>query len=421
MRNTFGHATGVDEYKGGRVRGDEVRDLVEDLAHLLCRCDGLHFRRRDDKIQIEFTDMARIDDGAVDSAGLVGSGADQQVRNGRDWFLCGAETDAYRRLASGFDAETIEAFHSQRKMRAPLVACERMNLVDDERVGGSKGRSRLTRGAHEVERFGCGHHEGRRLLDHRCSLRPWRVARTNSHADRWGGKPHGFRHRGDLQERSLKILRDVDRQRLQRRDIDHPGDVVGSLAAFVGFVQAVDGNQESGQGLARSGWCGDQRVTASSDMGPCVSLRRCRAITEPLPEPCPHSGVKVLHAGGFEQGRRDFKRRRTGLNNGHIAKLLTPCDKKARTPETPAAVRASCEGGKESNPQSAQSEAKARLRPMIGAAARRGKIATESLPRRDQSAERPERSEGAIAANDWRCSSEGQNRDGVAAPERPAF
>ena len=45
---------------------------------------------------------------------------------------------------------------------------------------------------------------------------------------------------GDLGERSLEVLGDVDRERLQRRDVDDPGDAVHVGARLVGAVQRVD-------------------------------------------------------------------------------------------------------------------------------------------------------------------------------------
>ncbi|MCE9594622.1 MAG: hypothetical protein K8S98_10540, partial [Planctomycetes bacterium] len=59
------------------------------------------------------------------------SDADEQLRDGREGALGGRETDALRRHTSVVAAQRIESFERQGEMRAALVACERVDLVDD--------------------------------------------------------------------------------------------------------------------------------------------------------------------------------------------------------------------------------------------------------------------------------------------------
>ena len=51
---------------------------------------------------------------------------------------------------------------------------------------------------------------------------------------------------------------DVDGQGLQGRDVDEPGGAGDQLAGVVGPVGGVDGHQEAGEGLSRSGGGGDE-------------------------------------------------------------------------------------------------------------------------------------------------------------------
>ena len=104
---------------------------------------------------------------------------------------------------------------------------------------------------------------------------------------------------GDLGERALEVLGDVDGQRLQRRDVDHPGDAVDLVAPLVRPVEAVDADEEPGERLARAGGRGDERVVAGGDLGPTFGLRGGGALGEPAPEP--------LRDGRVEPGQRGVR------------------------------------------------------------------------------------------------------------------
>ena len=78
--------------------------------------------------------------------------------------------------------------------------------------------------------------------------------------------------RGDLGERALEVLGDVDGQRLERRDVDDPRGAVDVVARVVGAVQAVDADEEPGERLARAGGRGDRA---------CRGRRRCAASPRP--------------------------------------------------------------------------------------------------------------------------------------------
>ena len=166
MRYPFGHSTGVDEDQGCGVRSDQVGDLIEDLAHLFGRRNRLHLRRRDDEIEVELSNVPRVDDRTVSCAGSTGAIADKEVGHGRNRLLGSGKADPYWRLSSGLNTQALKTLHREREVRPPLVTCERVNLVDDEGVGGRQGGAGLARCAHQVERLGGSDQERRRLLHH---------------------------------------------------------------------------------------------------------------------------------------------------------------------------------------------------------------------------------------------------------------
>ena len=218
VADALGHAASVDEHEGGGVGFDEVGDVLEDLAHLLCWGNRLHFRRRDDQVEVELADMAFIDDGAVEVAVVSAPGTNQKVGHRRDGFLGCRQPNAHRASVcpTAGATQVVEAFEGERQVRAAFVSSERMDLIDDDRVDGTECRPGSRRRAHEVQRLGGGHDKGRWLLDHGGSYRGRRVARAHADADGRCRPAHRLRDCGDLHEGSLEVLGNVDGQGLQR-------------------------------------------------------------------------------------------------------------------------------------------------------------------------------------------------------------
>jgi hypothetical protein len=169
-------------------------------------------------------------------------------------------------------------------MSATLVASERVDLVDDDRLGAAQQLSTARRGQQQVERFGRRDQDVRRMLEHRRSGMRRRVARAQRHAH--------LRHRntellGDfpnLGERALQILLNVGRERLERRHVhDLRMDLRGGLDARA--IEPVETNQERGEGLAGSGGSGDQRVLPTRDRRPALGLRGGGSVWKPPLEP----------------------------------------------------------------------------------------------------------------------------------------
>ena len=108
-------------------------------------------------------------------------------------------------------------------MAAPLVAGQGVDLVDDDGLDGAQRWPALRARDEEVERLGRGDHEGARRADHRRPLAGGGVAGADRHAGcRAPVEPELGGLRGDLGQRPLEVLGDVDGQRLQRRDVDDP-------------------------------------------------------------------------------------------------------------------------------------------------------------------------------------------------------
>ena len=75
----------------------------------------------------------------------------------------------------------------------------------------------------------------------------------------------------DLGEGVLEVALDVVAEGLQGRDVDDV-DLVGERL-LLGFAdQAVDGDEEGGEGLAGAGGGGDEGVAAGDDLGPAEGL-----------------------------------------------------------------------------------------------------------------------------------------------------
>ena len=231
--------------------------------------------------------------------------ADEQPRDRLDRSLGGGQPDPRRALV----AQRLEPLEREREVRAPLVPGDGVDLVHDHRLGGPQQLAAALAGDEEEERLRGRDHEARRVAQHRGALRGGGVAGADRDPDVRGREPELDRDLGDLRQRALEVLGDVDRERLQRRHVDDPGDVGDRLARVVGPVEPVDADEEPGEGLARSGGGRDQRVDARGDVDPALGLRAGRAVREPAPEPL--RDRRMEGAVGLRSGPRDAQ--------GHLA------------------------------------------------------------------------------------------------------
>ncbi len=119
-------------------------------------------------------------------------------------------------------AQRLEPLEREREVRAALVARDRVDLVDDHGLDGAQRFATARARDEQVQRLGRGDDEARRLAHHRRALRagvsPVRTATRMSGAV----EAELARDLGDLRQRSLQVLGDVDRERLERRHVDDP-------------------------------------------------------------------------------------------------------------------------------------------------------------------------------------------------------
>jgi hypothetical protein len=161
MGHSLGQLPGVDEDQGGSVAGDVARDTVDDLAPLIARDRGLELAVGQLQRQIEAAAVP-----AVDDRGERLARPHQQAGRRLDRLDGGREADANRRMTG----DCLEPLERERQMRAPLVAREGVDLVDDDCFHGGDRRPGPLGGQVQVKRFRRGHEEVRRPADHRLPL-----------------------------------------------------------------------------------------------------------------------------------------------------------------------------------------------------------------------------------------------------------
>src|SRR5215469_2076839 len=177
-----------------------------------------------------------------------------------------------------------------------------MNLIDNHSVSCAQHGARPFRRDQQVQRlWGCDE-EIWRALEHRGPLGGGGIPGTHGDADLRRGQAQLSCDRGDLVERPLEVLPDVDREGLQRRDVDNLRAVLWVVACFVRAVNAVYADQECSKGLPGSSWGRDQRVPASCDLRPAFSLRGRRPSRKPPLEPRSNSRMeRVQHPATVTQ------------------------------------------------------------------------------------------------------------------------
>ena len=98
-------------------------------------------------------------------------------RPGAEWSPRG------RGAAPAGSARCCKPLQAEREVHAALVAGQGVDLVHDHGAHGAEDLARLGAGEHQVERFGRGDQDVRRLAHHRPPLALRRVAGADGHAD----------------------------------------------------------------------------------------------------------------------------------------------------------------------------------------------------------------------------------------------
>ena len=174
----LGHLPRVDEDERGAVVPGVLGDAVEDVRHLAAAHDGLELGRGELDGDIEVAGVAAVDDHRRRALRMhAGEQAGHQVERA----LGGRQADALK-TAAALGHQRVEALQAQREVAAPLVAGERVHLVDDDRAHAAQQGARRRRGEQEVERLGRGDEEVGRLFPHGDALGGRGVAGAHGHA-----------------------------------------------------------------------------------------------------------------------------------------------------------------------------------------------------------------------------------------------
>jgi len=293
VSDPLGHPPGVDEHQCGPVAFHVLGDALEDLPHLLRGGHRSELVVRQLQGQVQGALVPDVDDGAprgTVAVRTVGARSDQEPGDSLDGPLGGRQPDPLR----PGHGDVLEALECQGEVRPSLVAGHRVDLVQDQGLHVGEHRPGELRGDQQVQGFGGGDQEVGRMPKHGRAFGGGRVTGPNRHPDVWGVHSELGRDLPDLPKRSFEVLMDVHGQGLQGRDIDDLRALGEERAAFLCPVQAIDADQESGQGLPRAGGRSDQRVPAGGDLGPPARLGRGRPVREAPLEPRPDGPMEGL-------------------------------------------------------------------------------------------------------------------------------
>ncbi len=202
--------------------------------------------------------------------------------------------------------QRVEPLQRQREVRAALGARDRVHLVQDHRAHPAQRLPR-GRGEQQEERFGRGDQHVRR----RAREQPPLVRRgvAGAHPDRDVGRWHAgpLRRLPDPGERRAEVALHVDRQRLERRDVQDPA-AVPRIGRWLVGGQPVERPQEGRERLARAGGRDHERVPARLRRRPRPLLGG-RGCGEGPAEPVAGGGgeaVECAHGTDCASGHRQF-------------------------------------------------------------------------------------------------------------------
>ena len=302
LREALGEPARVHEDHRRAMRADQLDEARVDRGpdgvrsrplrrrsalQLLGLREARHVLDGDLDLQIEVLVVARVDDrhGPRRGRRLRRVEPAEQARDLVERPLRRAQPDALERRLEG--ALSLEPFEREEEVRAALSVDHRVDLVDDDGLDALEDRAGPRR-QQEVERLGRGDEDLGRVLPHPLALALRRVARA--HPD--GRQPvllaGALRHHADAVERGPQVPLDVDAERLERRDVEHPH------ALFLGRRrehQPIDRDEERAQRLSGPGRREQQRRVALDDRGPALRLRQRRRLERGL-EPPPGAAMR---------------------------------------------------------------------------------------------------------------------------------
>ena len=290
----LGQAAGVGEDDGRAVLLDEVDDVLLDVGPdaggpsgiarlLVVLARHRHVLDRHHDPQVPLLGAGRGDD-------LDGLRAAEEARDLVQRTHGRAEADPLRGLVE----ERVEPLEADAEVGAALGAGDGVHLVDDHGVDAAQGLARLA-GQHEEERLGRGDQDVGRGGAELAAVGGAGVARAQADGHLGHRRLEALGRVADAGQRSAEVALDVDAERLERGDVEHPrapGLVVGPLGA----EQPVDGVQEGTQGLAAAGRRHHERVVAVRDGLPRTVLRRGWTGERRL-EPRPGGRAEAVEGG----------------------------------------------------------------------------------------------------------------------------
>ncbi len=220
-------------------------------------------------------------------------GAAEESRDLVQRPLRGGEADALQADLK-VRLERLEAFQRKREVGAALARHQRVDFVDDDRVDRDEPLARV-RGEQQEERLRRRDQDVGGFASEAGALGRRRVAGADGDLRHVDGDAPLARDVGDSGKRRAQVAFDVDRQGLQRRDVQDAAPLLRRRRRLE--HQPVEAPEERGQRLAAAGRRENQRRVTACNGGPSQLLRPGRRL-ERRREPLPYRRVeKVEHIG----------------------------------------------------------------------------------------------------------------------------
>ena len=195
--------------------------------------------------------------------------------------------------------QLIQTLQAQREVGAALAAGHGVDLVDDHRVDARQGLAGR-RGEQQEQRLGRGHQHVRGPGPLPSTLIRRGVAGADPDRDLCGLDSRRLGLARDPRQRGPEVALHVHRERLERRDVQHPGAGTGGTRARVRpEEEPVERREERGQRLARTRGRHHQRVRAALQRRPGTLLRG-RGRVERATEPGGGGRVEPVQCDGHE-------------------------------------------------------------------------------------------------------------------------
>ena len=203
--------------------------------------------------------------------------------------------------------QLVDPLERQRQVRAALRPGDRVHLVDDHRLDAAQRLARL-RGEDQEQGLGRGDEDVGRVLREPPPVLRRRVAGPDGDVDRRGTHARPARPtRAHPGERRTEVPLDVDGQRLQRRDVQHPQARRG-----------IGGRARPPAGRAPTGTPPASSPTRSARPRACLAPTRSRPTRQPAPR-WAASKASRNHVAARDEKRRGGSASRLDLSpsSGH--------------------------------------------------------------------------------------------------------